>query len=54
MSDVPSSDQSTDPTKHLFPQEPARFNMEAFEALLAHATRINASDVTLQTNEEVF
>lgn len=54
MSDTPASDQSYDPTKHLFPEEPSRMTMESFEALLGHTTRLDASDVTLQTNEEVI
>lgn len=41
-------------TSTLYPEEPTRFTPENFDGLLAFATNINASDVTLQTNVEVF
>lgn len=40
--------------EHLYPDEPSRFTPENFDGLLAFATNLNASDVTLQTNEHVF
>jgi defect-in-organelle-trafficking protein DotB len=40
-------------SEHLYPGEPSRFTPENFDGLLAFATNLNASDVTLQTNEEV-
>jgi len=39
--------------EHLYPEEPSRFTPENFDGLLAFATNLNASDVTLQTNEQV-
>ena len=46
--------ESADATSTLYPGEPTRFTPENFDGLLAFATNINASDVTLQTNVEVF
>src|SRR5260221_165312 len=40
-------------SEFLYPGEPSRFTPENFDGLLAFATNLNASDVTLQTNEEV-
>ncbi len=40
-------------SENLYPGEPSRFTPENFDGLLAFATNLNASDVTLQTNEEV-
>ena len=40
--------------EHLYPEEPSRFTPENFDGLLAFATNLNASDITLQTNEEVY
>jgi defect in organelle trafficking protein DotB len=40
--------------EHLYPEEPSRFTPENFDGLLAFATNLQASDVTLQTNEEVI
>jgi len=40
--------------ENLYPDEPSRFTPENFDGLLAFTTNLNASDVTLQTNEEVF
>lgn len=40
-------------SEYLYPDEPSRFTPENFDGLLAFATNLNASDVTLQTNEEV-
>lgn len=39
--------------QHLYPDEPSRFTPENFDGLLAFTTNLNASDITLQTNEEV-
>lgn len=40
--------------EHLYPDEPSRFTPENFDGLLAFTTNLSASDITLQTNEEVF
>ena len=38
---------------YLFPQEPLRFGADSLELLLAHCSKIQASDITLQTGEPV-
>ncbi|MDR1057016.1 MAG: Dot/Icm type IV secretion system ATPase DotB [Coxiellaceae bacterium] len=38
----------------LFPNEPLRFGADNFEAVLAHCSKMKASDITLQTGEEVI
>ena len=37
-----------------FPQEPLRFEPNHLDNLLLHCSKINASDITIQTNEPVF
>lgn len=39
--------------KFIFPNEPLRFTPKHLEALLAFATELNASDITIQTGEPV-
>ena len=38
----------------LFPQEPSRFEAKHLENLLVYCNKINASDITLQTNEPII
>ena len=38
----------------IFPNEPSRFEAKYLEALLVYCNKINASDITIQTNEPVF
>ena len=45
-STLPTSQQEM-----FFPQEPTRFTHPDFDLLLAHCESLNASDITLQTNE---
>lgn len=40
--------------KYGFPNEPRAFTKESFDALLVHATRVGASDITLQTEEAAY
>lgn len=40
--------------KYVFPNEPLRFTPKHLEALLAFATELNASDITIQTGEPVI
>lgn len=39
---------------HLYPREPSRFEPRHVDDLLVYAQHINASDITIQTNEPVF
>lgn len=39
--------------KFLFPEEPLRFTPKHLESLLAFCTQLNASDITIQTNEPI-
>ena len=36
-------------SEFLFPQEPLRFNGDNFEPILAHCSKLQASDITFQT-----
>jgi defect in organelle trafficking protein DotB len=38
----------------LFPEEPARFTIDMIDKLLIYCTQQNASDITFQTDEQVF
>ena len=38
----------------LWPEEPARMTSRDAEALLLHCVKINASDITIQTDENIF
>ena len=38
----------------LFPQEPIRFSPDAMDAVLMHCVKLDASDITFQTNEPVY
>jgi len=58
-----SSDNSTDSKEsahnkatnhHLFPNEPARFDIDAMNDLLIYCTRTEASDITIQSSEQVI
>ncbi|MCH9769822.1 MAG: Dot/Icm type IV secretion system ATPase DotB [Gammaproteobacteria bacterium] len=40
--------------KFLFPNEPSRFEPKHIDDLLVFCHRINASDITIQTSEEIF
>lgn len=40
--------------QYAFPQEPRAFDPLSFDALLMHASRMGASDITLQTEEAVY
>lgn len=54
--DPPNNNQSAGApasTSMLFPSEPTRFTAESLEELLVYCTEKEASDITLQTNEEV-
>ena len=39
---------------HLMPDEPTRFSAPFMDKMLEHAERLNASDITIQTNEPVY
>jgi len=39
---------------HLMPDEPTRFNPLFMEKMLEHTERLNASDITIQTNEPIY
>lgn len=39
---------------YLIPDEPIRFSLEDFERLLSFCHELNASDITIQTNEVIF
>lgn len=41
-------------SQHLLPDEPTRFSPPYLDKLLEHTTRLNASDVTIQTNEYIY
>jgi defect in organelle trafficking protein DotB len=45
---------SKDDTVHLFENEPTRFSAQDMERLLLYCHELNASDITLQTNEPVY
>ncbi len=40
--------------EHYFPDEPTRFTPKYLDSLLAFCNELNASDITLQTNEPVY
>lgn len=40
--------------EHYFPDEPSRFTPKHLDNLLAFCNELNASDITLQTNEPIF
>lgn len=41
-------------SEHLLPDEPIRFSTEALDRMLLHCVNLSASDITLQTNTQVF
>jgi defect in organelle trafficking protein DotB len=43
-----------DKDSFLYPGEPSRFEPKHLEPFLVHANRLNASDITFQTNEPIF
>jgi defect-in-organelle-trafficking protein DotB len=48
MADTPDKDQ------FLYPGEPARIEPKHLEGILVYANRLNASDITIQSNEPIF
>lgn len=45
---------STTPSQHLFPQEPSRFEAKHIDDLLVFCHRLQASDITIQTNTGIM
>lgn len=41
-------------SEHLLPQEPTRFGPESLQLLLSHCQALNASDITIQTDSQVY
>jgi defect-in-organelle-trafficking protein DotB len=41
-------------TDYLLPNEPQRFVKEEFDRLVVFCSKLNASDITVQTNEPVY
>jgi len=41
-------------TEYLFPNEPLRLTDSVFEQILIHCSKLNASDITLQTNQPIY
>ncbi len=41
-------------SEFIMPNEPVRFSTEAFDAMLMHCVNASASDITLQTNSQIF
>ena len=39
---------------NFMPDEPTRFTAAYMDKMLEHAERLNASDITIQTNESIF
>lgn len=41
-------------SEYLFPNEPLRLTDSIFEQILIHCSKLNASDITLQTNQPIY
>jgi defect-in-organelle-trafficking protein DotB len=41
-------------TEFLYPQEPIRLTTDSMDAILMHAAKVGASDITFQTNEPIY